>query len=97
MVEKDVVLGHVVSRKDIKVDKAKIELTMNLLPPINVKEVRQFLGHAGFYRHFIIFFSKLARPMCALLAKDAKLKWDENCQKCFEELKKLLTSAPIVR
>ena len=43
MVEKGIVLGHVVSRKDIEVDKAKIELIVNLPPPTNVKEVRQFL------------------------------------------------------
>ena len=79
MVEKDIVLGHVFSRKGIKVDKAKIELIVYLPLPINVKEVRQFLGHAGFYRRFIKDFSKLARPMCALLAKDAKFKWGENC------------------
>ncbi|RVW72073.1 Retrovirus-related Pol polyprotein from transposon 17.6 [Vitis vinifera] len=97
MVEKDIVLGHVVSSKGINVDKAKIELIMNLPPPTNVKEVKQFLGHAGFYRCFIKDFSKLARPMSTLLAKDAKFKWDENCQHCFEELKRLLTTAPIVR
>ncbi|RVW61979.1 Retrovirus-related Pol polyprotein from transposon opus [Vitis vinifera] len=97
MVEKGIVLGHVISRKDIEVDKAKIEIIVNLPPPTNVKEVRQFLGHAGFYRRFIKDFSKLARPMCALLAKDAKFKWDQNCQHCFEELKRLLTTAPIVR
>ncbi|RVW72207.1 Retrovirus-related Pol polyprotein from transposon 297 [Vitis vinifera] len=51
----------------------------------------------GFYRRFIKDFSKLSRPMCALLAKNAKFKWDENCQHCFEELKRLLTTAPIVR
>ena len=78
-------------------DKAKIELIVNLPSPTNVKEVRQFLGHAGFYRRFIKDFSKLSRPMCALLAKNAKFKWDENCQHCFEELKRLLTTAPIVR
>ena len=97
MVEKDIVLGHVFSRKGIKVDKAKIELIVYLPLPINVKEVRQFLGHAGFYRRFIKDFSKLARPMCALLDKDAKFKWDENCQHCFEELKRLWTTAPVVR
>ncbi|RVW92962.1 Retrovirus-related Pol polyprotein from transposon 17.6 [Vitis vinifera] len=97
MVEKGIVLGHVISRKGIEVDKAKIEIIVNLPPPTNVKEVRQFLGHAGFYRRFIKDFSKLARPMCALLAKDAKFKWDQNCQHCFEELKRLLTTAPIVR
>ncbi|RVW98145.1 Retrovirus-related Pol polyprotein from transposon opus [Vitis vinifera] len=95
--EKGIVLGHVISRKGIEVDKAKIEIIVNLPPPTNVKEVRQFLGHAGFYRRFIKDFSKLARPMCALLAKDAKFKWDQNCQHCFEELKRLLTTAPIVR
>ncbi|RVW84035.1 Retrovirus-related Pol polyprotein from transposon opus [Vitis vinifera] len=84
-------------KERIEVDKAKIEIIVNLPPPTNVKEVRQFLGHAGFYRRFIKDFSKLARPMCALLAKDAKFKWDQNCQHCFEELKRLLTTAPIVR
>ncbi|WJZ82828.1 hypothetical protein VitviT2T_002553 [Vitis vinifera] len=97
MVEKGIVLGHIISRKGIEVDKAKIEIIVNLPPPTNVKEVRQFLGHAGFYRRFIKDFSKLARPMCALLAKDAKFKWDQNCQHCFEELKRLWTTAPVVR
>ena len=97
IVEKGIVLGHVISKKDIEVDKVKIKLIVNLPPPTNVKEVRQFLGHAGFYRRFIKDFSKLARPMCALLDKDAKFKWDENCQHCFEELKILLTTTPIVR
>ena len=97
MVEKGIVLGHVVSRKGIEVDKANIELIVNLPPPTNVKEVKQFLGHVAFYRSFIKDFSKLARPMCSLLAKDAKFKWDENCQNWFEELKRLLTSTPIVR
>ena len=78
-------------------DKAKIKLVVNLPPPTNVKKDRQFLGHASFYRCFIKDFSKLARPMCSLLAKDAKFKWDENCQNWFEELKRLLTSTPIVR
>ncbi|RVW68650.1 Retrovirus-related Pol polyprotein from transposon 17.6 [Vitis vinifera] len=97
MLKKGIVLGHVISKKDIEVDKVKIKLIVNLPPPTNVKEVRQFLGHAGFYRRFIKDFSKLARPMCALLDKDAKFKWDENCQHCFEELKILLTTTPIVR
>ena len=84
IVEKSIILGHVVSKKGIEVDKANIELIMNLPSLTNVKEVRQFLGHAGFYRRFIKYFSKLARPMCAVLSKDAKFKWDENFQKCFE-------------
>ena len=65
--------------------------------PTTVKGVRQFLGHVGFYRRFIKDFFKLARPLCELLVKDAKFVWDDRCQWSFEELKRLLTTAPIVR
>ena len=52
------------------VDKAKIDLIVNLPPPTWVKEVRSFLGHAGFYCRFIKDFSKIAKPLTNLLAKD---------------------------
>ncbi|RVW58778.1 Retrovirus-related Pol polyprotein from transposon 17.6 [Vitis vinifera] len=77
--------------------KAKVELIVKLPPPTNVKGIRQFLGHAGFYRRFIKDFSKISKPLCELLVKDAKFVWDEKCQKSFEELKQFLTTAPIVR
>jgi len=50
MVQKGIVLEHVISRRGIEVDKAKVDLISNLSPPRTVKEVRSFLGHAGFYR-----------------------------------------------
>ena len=97
MVNQGIVLGHIISNKGIKVDKAKIELISKLPSPMNVKTVRQFLGHAGFYRRFIKDFSKIAKPLYKLLEKDAKFVWDEDCQKSFEELKTYLNTAPIVR
>ncbi|RVW86060.1 Retrovirus-related Pol polyprotein from transposon 17.6 [Vitis vinifera] len=72
MVHQGIVLGHIISEKGIEVDKAKVELIAKLPSPTTVKGVRQFLGHAGFYRRFIQDFSKLSRPLCELLAKDAK-------------------------
>ncbi|KAL6333015.1 hypothetical protein AAG906_020035 [Vitis piasezkii] len=48
-----IVLGHIISEKGIEVDKAKVELIVKLPSPTTVKGVRQFLGHAGFYRRFI--------------------------------------------
>ncbi|RVW58357.1 putative mitochondrial protein [Vitis vinifera] len=92
-----IVLGHIISKKGIEVDKAKVKLIVKLPSPTTVKGVRQFLGHAGFYRRFIKDFSKLARPFCELLVKDAKFVWDDRCQQSFEELKLLLTTTPIVR
>ncbi|RVW27322.1 Retrovirus-related Pol polyprotein from transposon 17.6 [Vitis vinifera] len=71
MVCQGIVLGHIISEKGIEVDKAKVELISKLLSPTTIKGVRQFLGHAGFYRRFIKDFSKLSKPLCELLAKDA--------------------------
>jgi len=51
MVKKGIVLGHVISQNGIEVDKAKSDLIANLPPPTCVKDIRSFLGHAGFYRH----------------------------------------------
>ncbi|XP_055826340.1 uncharacterized protein LOC129894705 [Solanum dulcamara] len=80
----------------IPVDKAKIEVIENLPPPISVNGVRSFLGHAGFYWLFIKDFSKIARPMCSLLEKEAKFIFDDKCLQSFELLKKKLIEVPIL-
>ena len=54
------------------------------------------MGHGGFYRRFIRDFSKIARPLCRLLEKDAKFNFDESCQNSFEEIKSKLVEAPIM-
>jgi len=59
-----------------------------------VSEIRSFLGLAGYYRRFIEGFSKIAKPMTALLEKNAKFVWTNKCQASFEELKKRLTTTP---
>ena len=90
-------LGHIIFNRGIEVDKAKIELISKLPSPTNVKIVRQFLGHAGFYRRFIKEFSKIVKPLYKLLENDVKFVWDRDCQRSFEELQSYLTTAPIVR
>jgi hypothetical protein len=87
MVQKGIVLGHVVSKDGIEVDKSKIDLISSLPPPRTVKEVRSFLGHAGFYRRFIKDFSKISRPLYNLLAKDVAFVFDEACLKLLKSLK----------
>jgi hypothetical protein len=79
MVKQGIVLGHVISHQGIEVDKAKVDLISNLPPPRTMKEVRSFLGHAGFYRRFIQDFSKIAMPLCKLLVKEAPFPFDEDC------------------
>jgi hypothetical protein len=63
---------------------------------MNASEIRSFLGLAGYYRRFIKDFSKIAKPMTRLLEKDKDFDWTEECQVSFEELKKRLTSAPVL-
>ena len=69
MIHQGIVLGHIISKQGIEVDKAKVELIVKLSAPTIVKGVRQFLGHTRFYSRFIKDFSKLARPLCELLIK----------------------------
>ena len=92
MVNRGIVLGHIISSRGIEVDKAKIDIISKLPPPTNVKTIRQFLGHSGFHRRFIKDFSKIAKTLYKLLEKDAKFVWEEDCQKSFEELKFHLTT-----
>ena len=94
MVQKGIVLGHVISSKGIEVDKAKVELISNFPPPEKVKDIRAFLGHAGFYRRFIKDFSKIARPLTSLLAKDVPFEFSRKCTSAFEILKKCTYNHP---
>ncbi|GJX88030.1 reverse transcriptase domain-containing protein [Tanacetum coccineum] len=93
---KGIVLGHKVSSAGLEVDKAKIDVIAKLPPPTNVKAVRSFLGHAGFYHRFIKKFSKIFRPMTKLLKKDAVFDFNKECIKAFESLKEKPTNTPIM-
>ena len=96
MVTKGVVLGHRISTAGLEVDQAKVSIIKILLPPTTVKGIRSFLGHAGFYTRFIRDFSKISRPLCRLLEKDAKFDFDESCISAFEEIKSRLVTGPIM-
>ena len=70
MIRHGIVLGHEIFKKRIEVDKPKIEVIAKFPMPKSVKDIRSFLGHAGFYQRFIKNFSKIARPLTNLLAKN---------------------------
>nr|GEZ24414.1 reverse transcriptase domain-containing protein [Tanacetum cinerariifolium] len=96
MVKEGIVLGHKISKNEIEVDKAKINVIANyLIPPLS-KVFWSFLDHAGFYRRFIQDFSKISLPMTHLLKKDTPFIFSEDCIQSFQTLKKKLTEAPIL-
>ena len=76
-------------------DKSKIATIQTLTPLTTMRGIRSFLGHAGFYRRFIKDFSKIAKPLCKLLEKDAIFNFDETSMTTFEEIKNKLIEASI--
>jgi hypothetical protein len=64
--------------------------------PTKVKDVCSFLGFCNFYQPFIRGFAHLARPLNELMRKDAEWSWDTKHQNTFEELKKRVTTEPIL-
>jgi hypothetical protein len=89
-------LGHVISAGGVSVDPGKVKDMLNWMPPTTASEIRSFLRLVGYYHRFIKDFSKIAKPMTKLLEKNKAFEWTTECQANFEELRKRLTSAPIL-
>ena len=84
------------SASGVSVDPGKVEAVMSWERPNSVFEIRSFLGLAGYYKRFIEDFSWLAAPMKRMTRKEVKFVWDDSCERAFQELKRRLTSAPIL-
>jgi hypothetical protein len=89
-------LGHVISAGGVSVDPSKVKDVLNWMPPITASEIWSFLWLAGYYRRFIKDFSKIVMPMTKLLEKNKTFEWTAECQANFEELRKRLTSTPVL-
>jgi len=80
-------LGHVVNKNGLAVDPAKVKAMVEWKRPKNVREIRSFLGLAGYYRRFIEKFSSLLGPLTTLTRKNAPFIWSVECEESFQELK----------
>jgi hypothetical protein len=94
--DKVVSLGFVVLGQGLEVDEEKIKAVCEWVPPQNVRQVRSFLGLAGFYQRFVKYFSTIAAPINELTKKEVPFNWGEGQEKAFEELKMKLTTAPLL-
>jgi len=90
-------VGYLIGREGITMSPEKIEAVLVWKSPTSLVEVQQFLGFANFYRRFIENYSKVARPLTELTKKtEEKWTWTREAELSFQELKRLVTSAPIL-
>lgn len=97
-------LGHVVDRNGVSPDPDKISAVVDWPIPSTVRQVRAFLGLAGYYRRFVAGFAKIARPLNQLLTgvpadkknETRKIQWSPECQTAFDTLKTVLTQTPVL-
>ena len=95
-VEKEIkFLGHRVSQKGSTPDLKKLEAINQQKPTKNVKEV-SFIGMCGFYRKFVLNFSKIASPLTNLTKTEVMFNWTDQRQETFEALKQRLMSSPVL-
>ena len=89
-------LGHVISKDGVKPNSKKIEAVKEFKQPRNSKEIKQFLGLAGYYRKFIQNFAKIAKPLSKLVKKDEPYRWTDEQQIAFDTLKLKLCEEPVL-
>ena len=90
-------LGHLISDEGFEPLPEKIKFIKNMLPPKTAKEVKQFLGLAGYYQKFVPRFADLSRPLTNLTPQNVEFELTEKCQKSFDNLRELLIKYPILR
>ena len=90
-------LGHIIDQHGVRPNPKSVSAVMNFPVPKNVKQVRQFLGLAGWMRRFVRNFSGMARPLIDLTKKGEAFVWTEKHDQAFQDLKQHLCSAPVLR
>ena len=89
-------LGMIIEEGRISMDPIKLAGIQEWPIPTMVKQVRLLLGFGNFYRKFISHYSDIAKPSTNLMKKDKKFKWNDECQKAFDNLKKQFTEEPVL-
>jgi hypothetical protein len=95
--QQEVLLGYVISKAGISVDQDKVSLIQTLFIPMNLRELRSFLGYVGYYRRFIKDCARLSTPLTELLTKEIDYVWTLPRQQAFEALKLALVTAPVLK
>jgi len=88
-------LRHIISKEGVKVDPNKIKAIREWPKPVNISKLRGFLGLTGYYRRFIKNYAHVTAPLTNLLKKNS-FQWNDEAEKCFEDLKEVMFNAPVL-
>jgi hypothetical protein len=89
-------LGHIVSGRGVATDPSKVQVIVDWPVPTSFKELRSFLGLAGYYRKFVKHFGIIARPLTDLLKNNVMFVWTTEHDASFATLKNAMSSAPVL-
>lgn len=90
-------LGYLLTERGVSIDQSRIQPILNYVRPKSVKDIRRLMGLAGFYQKFIEGYSRITAPITDLLKKEKKkFTWSDEAEQAFNELKAVLTSAPVL-
>jgi hypothetical protein len=89
-------LGYIISPQEVATDPDKVQIIANWPVPTSVKELRSFLGLAGYYRKFVKHFGVLSKPLTHMLRKGELFVWTQEQTESFEAIKRALIIAPIL-
>lgn len=87
-------LGHKISAAGVSTTTEKIKAILDIKPPNDITELRSFMGFVNFYGKFIPELASVSDPIYNLTRADVPWNWSPSCQQAFEEIKRLLTTAP---
>ena len=85
------------TKEVIFVEPEKIKEIEERPVPKDIIDIQSFMGITGYYQRFIERFSRIANPITSLQTKGKKFEWSQKCEDRFKKLKKLLTTAPILK
>jgi RNase H-like domain found in reverse transcriptase/Reverse transcriptase (RNA-dependent DNA polymerase)/Integrase zinc binding domain len=90
-------IGHLLTDSGVLPDPAKIKAVEEMQTPKTIQEVQRFIGFTNYLAKFMPALSQVGEPLRKLTGKDVEFAWQSEQERAFREIKKMATSAPILR
>jgi hypothetical protein len=96
LLESVIYCGHRIDKEELHKMPDKIDAVVNAPRPMNVTQLRAYLGLLNYYHRFFLNLSSVVRPLNQMLEKGRKWLWTETCEKAFTETKRMISSDQVL-